>query len=175
MGLKDYLKGIVTSDGFVIGSMISFFAAGPALAVYFGISENIENTRNKEEVFNMGRITGTVVEEVYENRLESVPERHTSGLVSESFSNETVKLNSSYTLKVKKDNDGDLIGVCVIDSARNKKESLDLLVDEGSRISFPIGNVDNINGEYGEIKDEAIFYEDTQQGNKRVDRIRVLD
>ena len=70
------------------------------------------------------RIVGTVLEESYENVLTSVPEYHREGLVSQSHSNETLKVESKYTIKLKTD-DSRTIAVSIVDD-HTKKESLDM-------------------------------------------------
>jgi len=118
-------------------------------------------------------ITGTVLEEVHNNNLNSVPEYN--GLVS--HSNETVSLDSDYTLKIQTD-DGRVLGVSVIDGKETpaKKESLDVLIEEGSRVSFPQGNI--VPGYHRntttELRDETYFTAKTQFGNKCADRITIL-
>jgi hypothetical protein len=68
------------------------------------------------------------------------------------------------------------LGVSVLDAPRMDKEALDILVDKGSRISFIPGNLVE-GGNYGHrcIPKETYFDSQTQFGNKRADRIRVLE
>lgn len=125
-------------------------------------------------------IVGTVLKEGYENTLSPVD--RWDGLVS--YSNETIKLDSKYTLKIKTD-DGRVLGVSVINSKGTRsegavtKESLDILVSVGSRISFPSGNWKSASwvGDERVVRypSETNFTQDTQKGTKRADRITVLD
>jgi hypothetical protein len=117
-------------------------------------------------------IVGTVLSEQYENALARVPEHN--GIFSQS--NETVKLESEYSLKIKTD-DGRIIGLSVIDGDSVKKEALDRIIDEGSRVSFPQGSVSRPNHLYGYVfhdLSETYFTPTTQAGTKRADRITVL-
>ena len=157
-------------------------AGAIALAIgvggYLGISSINEYLRT-EFAKRSQPIVGTVLEERYQNTLTPNPERN--GLVS--YSNETVKLESKYTLKIQTD-DGRILGVSVIDSRGTRsdgavqKESLDALVDVGSRISFPAGNwkSDNWIGDERVVRypSETNFTPETQYGTKRADRIRIL-
>ncbi len=157
-------------------------AGAVALAIgvggYFGISSRNEYLRT-EFAKRSQPIVGTVLEEGYQNTLTPNPEWN--GLVS--YSNETVKLESKYTLKIKTD-DGRILGVSIIDSrgtkseGAKKKESLDALIDDGSRISFPAGNwkSDSWIGNERVVRypAETNFTPDTQHGTKRADRIRIL-
>ena len=145
---------------------------------YLGITSGNEYLRT-EFAKRSQPIVGTVLEEGYQNTLTPNPEWN--GLVS--YSNETVKLESKYTLKIKTE-DGRILGVSIIDSSgtRNegavKKESLDALIDVGSRISFSSGNwkSDSWTGHERVVRDptETNFTPDTQYGTKRADRIRIL-
>jgi len=161
--------------GFIIGT---FMAAIGTIAITQGVSESKERQRieRKNDVPN---IVGTVLDDIYENTLTSVPEKHIDGMLSQAYSNETVKAESKYTLKVKTD-DGRIIGVSVIDGDDFKKESLDAIVNQGSRISFPAGNwspVDagSLDKKYHELKGETYFGSDSQIGTKRANRITVLN
>lgn len=126
-------------------------------------------------------IIATVLDESYQNTLSPVP--NWNGAMS--YSNETVKLESKYTLKVET-NDGRILGVSVIDGKTNhdggravKKESLDAIIEPGTRISFPAGNLRHGNWLSGSghntYLDEAYFTSQVQAGNKRADRITVLN
>jgi len=125
-------------------------------------------------------IVGIVLEESYENTLSPVD--RWNGLVS--YSNETVKLDSKYTLKIKTD-DGRVLGVSVIDSKGSRsegavtKESLDALVNVGSIVTFPLGNWKSASwiGDKRVVRypSETNFTQDVQKGTKRADRIKVLD
>jgi hypothetical protein len=116
-------------------------------------------------------IVGTVLSERYSTILTSNPEFR--GLVS--YSNETVRLGSIYTLKIRTD-DGKILGVSIIDGGTVKKESLDAIIDEGTRISFPAGNWKSPSWSKYEriVEGETYFTPDTRAGTKRADRIKVF-
>jgi len=154
-----------------------------ALAVgvggYFGITSRNEYLRTEFEKRSQP-IVGTVLAESYQNTL--IPNPEFNGFVS--YSNETVKLESKYTLKIKT-KDGRILGVSINDSRGTrsdgavKKESLDALIDVGLRISFPSGNwkSDSWIGDHRVVRNptETNFTPDTQMGTKRVDRITILN
>ncbi|MFH1452296.1 MAG: hypothetical protein ABIF88_03930 [archaeon] len=158
----------------VIGGLVVLgITAGVA---YWGISPA---SNRYEKLFEEGKrpIVGTVLEEVYQNTLSPVPSRN--GFVS--YSNETVKLESKYTLKIQTD-DGRILGVSVIDVDGKdddipiKKESLDVIIEKGSKISFPAGNMRDryYFSEHKKYSNETYFTPETRAGNKRADRITVL-
>jgi hypothetical protein len=132
--------------------------------------------QKKAEAFEKSQkpIVGEVVDKVYERKLEKVPEVYKRGLVSQAYSGETVKLDSKYILKLRTLKDRE-IGVSVLDSQDKDKESLGILVDIGSVVSFPRGNIGKSGDCYSTINKETYFKESTQFGNKRVDRIEVLE
>lgn len=170
----------------VIGGLVSL---GIATGAYFAGSSMLDADRKYERLFEEGKrpIVGTVLSESYQNTLSPVP--NWDGLMS--YSNETVKLESKYVLKVRTD-DGRIIGVSVIDGdefGKNsneqsnigipvKKEALDAIIEEGTRISFPSGNMRHGNWFVGsanrDYPNETYFNPETQAGNKRADRIKVL-
>ncbi len=157
------------SDDF--GIMGLLLSCGAILLCSLGIQ--YKQTKH-EELYETGQtsIVATVIEETYENKLKSVPKKHIEGIMSEAYSNETVKLDSSYTLKLKTD-DGKTLGVSILDGPRTKKEALDVLVSKGTRIRFPKGNLEKY--EFDPIPEETYFNNQTQFGNKRADRISVLE
>ena len=66
----------------------------------------------------------------------------------------------------------------MIDAGDFKKESLDALVNEGSKISFPKGNIMRGNNWRTGLRryfGETYFGVDTQMGTKGVDAFKVLD
>ncbi|MBT4166109.1 hypothetical protein HOE04_03665 [archaeon] len=143
---------------FILGSMslVSAFYASPSTAGLEKESESLDyQIRNRP-------IVGTVLEESYENTL--VPNEEFDGLVS--YSNETVKLDSKYTLKIETSS-GKILGVSIIDGGNVAKESLDILVEEGSKIRFP--------REGSQDRKETYFNENTQMGTKRASRIEILN
>jgi hypothetical protein len=164
----------------IAGSVLATLALGSI--GYFGIKSRKEYLTTEFQRKNTS-IVATVLAEEYQNTLSPNPEKHINGLVSEAYSNETVKLDSKYTLKVETD-DGRILGVSVIDSMGTinegavKKESLDILIKTGSRISFPSGNWNNDNftsrDRIVRSPSETDFTENTQYGTKRADRITVL-
>jgi len=124
-------------------------------------------------------IVGEVIEEKYINPRTLLKNPEYDGLVS--HSNETVKLGRSiYILKIKTDG-GKLISVSVMDNGDGKKEALDQLIEVGSRVSFPRGNL--LGGPWesffpnGDGVDEAqtYFHERTQVGTRRAGWISVLE
>jgi len=169
------------SDSILIGTLVSALALTVAGVGSLAISVSKKKDNEWQRVYEQGqsRITGTVLQEVYENTLSSVPERHIGGLVSQAYSNETIKLDSKYTLKLQTD-DGKLIGLSIIDGARTKKEGLDILIqsaeevgiENATRISFPIGNLYK-SRRNGRLQGETYFTPETQFGNKRAGRIRI--
>jgi hypothetical protein len=87
-------------------------------------------------------------------------------------------LDSKYTLKVKTD-DKRILGISVINGGNIKKESLDMLIEKGSKISFPVGNIHSVD-EGLPVRliiypEETYIKKESQTGTKRADRIRVLD
>jgi hypothetical protein len=168
----------------IIGGVV---ALGIATVVYLAGSSMINANRKYERLFEEGKrpIVGTVLAESYQNTLSPVP--NWDGLMS--YSNETVKLDSKYVLKLQTD-DGRIIGVSVIDGNEFgkyrqgnvgrpvMKEALDAIIKEGTRISFPSGNMRHGNFFVGlanrDYPNETYFTPETQAGNKRADRIKVL-
>ena len=112
-------------------------------------------------------IVAEVVTESYVNNLIPVEKRE--GFFS--YSNPTVTLDSRYTLKCRTES-GHLFGLSVVNGGSVTKESLDSLIEPGSRISFPQGNFSD-DGTY-RYPNETSFRQDTQAGSKRADRIKVL-
>lgn len=151
-------------------------AGAVALAIgvggYSGIkNENLDLAKQYQE--GRKQIVGTVLAESYQNTLSPNPKF--DGLVS--YSNETVKLDSKYTLKIKTD-DGRILGVSVIDAGGIKKESLDALIDEGSRVSFAKGNIRHDNNWSTGLRTwpgETYFGPNSQTGTKGADEFKVLD
>lgn len=118
---------------------------------YFINQDRVEQARKMKELFNSGQtqIVGEVLDE---------------------------SLEKGYSIRLRTD-DGKEIGVSVLDGSKTNKESLDVLVNIGSKISFPTGNIQEDSGTfsgYSEIKEETWFSGNTQCGNKRADRIKVL-
>lgn len=178
MNLKNKVIGVLVSLGIV--------ASG-----YLGISSV---DRKYEKLFEESNrpVVGIVLEKNYQNTLSPVPEKHIDGLVSQAYSNETVKLESKLPLKIQTD-DGKIIGVSIIDGKYHpyggiavKKEPIDIILNSAeevgmknaSRISFPAGNIRHGNWLVGETSrnypNETYFTPETQAGNKRADRIKVL-
>lgn len=158
MGLKN--KVIVGAVALAIG-----------VGGYFGIGRINDNLADEFQKRNQP-IVGTVLAEGYQNTLTSNPEF--DGLVS--YSNETVKLESKYTLKIKT-YDGRILGVAIVDGGNVKKESLDAIIDEGTRVSFPAGDWKSTSWirDNRKARGETYFTPDTKVGTKRADRITVLD
>jgi hypothetical protein len=71
----------------------------------------------------------------------------------------------------------DFISVDIFDGPTSTASSLDKLIDSGSVISFPAGNVD-IDGSsltgFSYIQGETNFERHTEFGNKRADRVMVF-
>tara|TARA_Y100000310_G_scaffold272496_1_gene287490 strand:- start:4907 stop:5461 length:555 start_codon:yes stop_codon:yes gene_type:complete len=134
--------------------------------------ENLEQLKNIYE-FGRQEITATVLDESYSDKLSSVPERRINGLVSKAFSNETLRVNSTYVLKLKTD-DGREISCSFFDAPTRDKEQLDMLVRKGSKISFPRGNVIKTSeGNYKRIPKETFFNEGDMFCKKRADRVDI--
>jgi len=139
-------------------------------------------------------IIGTVLKAWYERVLSQVPKQYSGGPFVSCVSNETVKLDSKYTLRVETD-EGRVLGISVIDFCDHTKESLAILIDsaeevgleKATKVSFPQGNlhhwryVDHLlfrgKREIHQSRDyeETYFQAYTQFGTKRADRIRILD
>lgn len=162
-----------TIPSFVVG-MFGFFG----LMGYSMQSCNNKSEKEWEERFKKSnvQIETTVLDKFYENRLEPVPEKYIDGLLSQAYSNETVKLESKCILKCRTDN-GKEIAISVINGPNTPKESLDILVNKGSRISFPKGNIhpsSKYAHNYERLEKETYFTDSTQFGSKRADRIKIL-
>lgn len=200
----DKIMNLIVAGVFVLGGLAIVYSAKKSRATQKVARSQAAKQISYELQLSNKPITGTVLSEKYENTLSSVLEYHkekqTSGLVSQSnaiaHSNETVKVDSKYTLKVKTD-DGKILGVSVVDGGDVTKESLDAIVNQGSRISFPRGNIKSgsIREDYIQRREnsprfeaikirnqvhldayeETYFRPNTQAGTKRADRIRVLD
>ncbi|MBW2996166.1 hypothetical protein KY332_02565 [Candidatus Woesearchaeota archaeon] len=152
----------------------AFIPALIAIGLLAGPShKEMERERARLYQESLTPVVATVLEESYQNTLSKVPEY--DGWVS--HSNETVKLESKYTLKCKRDDNGKIIAVSVVDGESVKKESIDRLVNKGSRISFPAGNHYQQSIPLREFyhPDETYFKEGTCAGTKRADRITVLN
>jgi len=140
---RKLVRGAFVATSLTTGIVLS------GLMVYMGAQKKEDLIKSNEPII------GTVLEESYKGNLEN---------------------GSTYTLKVKAD-DGRIMGVSIIDGAYYssgsvKKESLDAIVDVGSRISFPKGNMRNQgNADYM----ETVFENDTRMGTKRAYRVTVLD
>jgi hypothetical protein len=110
----------MTSEGFLKRN--AFVAGGAVVGLMFGIPiylscGHIQRQRQEyKRLYHKSQepIIGTVLEESYENNLSSVPEKKIDGLLSQAYSNETVKLDSKYTLRVKTD-DKRILGISIID------------------------------------------------------------
>ena len=156
--------------------IVSTIALVTLVASYFGItSRNAHLTEDWAK--HNEPIVGTVLTESYQNSL--VPNPEWDGLLSKSI--ETVKLDSKYTLKVKTD-EGGVISVSILDSGvygTATKESLDALIEDGTRISFPRGNMRAksliVGSRHNYDERETNFQNNTQMGTKPAYRITVLD
>jgi len=163
-------------NNIIIGAVAVTIAVGS----YLGI--NARKVHLAEIFVKMNEpIVGTVLEERYQNILLPVPESHKGVIIGKSHSNETVKLESQYTLRLRTD-DGKVLGVSVIDSepcGAVTKESLEILIEEGTRISFPRGNMRIpyffVDASRNYDREETPFQDDTQVGTKKADRITILD
>lgn len=125
-------------------------------------------------------IEGTVVEERYveASNLVRSPEKRIDGLVSQAFSNETVKLGrSKYCFKLVTD-DQEVYVVSVIDNDDGGKEAVDLLINKGSRVKFSRYYDSTISGPdalYGlDGPHSTQFVHGRRVGNRRPVDIRVL-
>jgi len=168
----------------IISGVVAVALIGGSVSLINWNSERYAESREKkleDFVRSEQPISATVLHESYENRLEPVPEIHIDGLVSQAHSNPTVTLESAYTLKIRTD-DGRVMGLSVIDGGNFRKEALDQLIDEGSRISFPTGNLCKVDYRGHPIfvgLDIEVYARETyiepnaQTATKRADRIRV--
>lgn len=106
----------------------------------------------------------------------------TATVLSQAYQSAHQNKNSKYTLKLRTD-DGRIIGLSIVDAHAPSvsKESLDAIIDDGSRISFPMGNYRSADfttlsngGGSRHFTEETYFTPETQAGNKRADRVTVL-
>jgi hypothetical protein len=153
----------------------------------FSIPSDIIRARNNRQ--SNQPIFATVLEDVY--KTYSGEEQRTatsSGLgVSVPISGDASKMGlvgvggstrysvpvvkSEYNLRVKTDEGRDLV-ISIFDSESVKKESLDMLISPGTKISFPTGN----RGVYSFERDkETDFSSGARVGSKRADRIKILN
>jgi hypothetical protein len=79
-----------------------------------------------------------------------------------------------YTIKVQLDQTGQVIALNVSDSAFNTKESLDMLIQEGSRISLTAHLRTYEGSETNYFKRMSKIYPDTQTSSRNVNDITVL-
>ena len=175
MTLKDKIKDFLpaVTGWSIVGGIIGGF--------FFGIPYACtSHIRHLAGLYSESQkpIIATVTKEQYENTLSPVPERQIDGLVSQAYSNETVKLNSKYTLKIRREDNGKVLALSVIDGGNIKKEALDMLIKEGSIIYFPKGNLTQPERMMfwkisRRLSGESWITEDTNTGTKRADRIRV--
>jgi hypothetical protein len=151
MILKDLLKVILER-----GLPVLAIPLGVGLMGSIYIQEWMDEDKRRGKIFYAGTITGTIQEEIYSNTKN--------------------KSESKYTLKILTD-DKRTIGVSVLDAPDTKKESLDILIDKDSRVRFPVGNVQrgDKSYNYSYVSDETYFGPNTKFGNKRTDRIEILD
>jgi hypothetical protein len=173
---KDKIRGSITADGVFAtlmgGVLVSVLVGMPT--IFYSQYSNESKKREYRYELGLKPIRGEVLEERYENTLSSVPEKHIEGLVSQAHSNETVKLESKYTLKIQTQ-DGRTLGVSIFDGPYTKKEALDILIDKGSWISFPRGDMYESTGKYNYdyVEGETFYDDNTRFGNKRADRIEI--
>lgn len=183
IGLKDSEKKFIDNTLKItkIASVIGVIGIG--IGIYL---RNINLSENFLE--HNKPIVGTVLEEIYdENTLELNTRRYVDwgifGMVV--YPDHTLKPASKYTLKVKA-NDGKVMEISVIDSeiyGGGTKDSLERIIEEGTRISLPKGNMRaknffsnffNSSNKNYDLK-ETYFQDYTQFGTKRAYRIKVLD
>lgn len=147
--------------------------AGASLGLLGGCDfEERKLAAEKELAESDAHMIVTVLDDEYEEKL--APVRAYDGLVS--YSNETVKLESEYTLIVE-DAQGDTLAVSVVDVRDKKGSALRTLIKTGSIISFPRGNlVKNSSSEVSNsyFSNETYFTPETQFGSKRADRITII-
>ncbi|MCK4589952.1 MAG: hypothetical protein KAT77_05910 [Nanoarchaeota archaeon] len=149
-GRSSLVKGVVTGM-VVVGAIYTTAVIG---ALWYGRKVEKENYPD-----NNKPILGVVLKENYQNP----------------YSDAENKLDSKYTIKVKREDNGQIIAVSIVDAKTKTKESLDMLIDDAetvglekaTRISFPTGN----RGYEGQ---ETYFKAESQTGTKRADRVTVL-
>jgi len=125
-----------------------------------------------------GAMIGTEIENRKEGDVRKEAEQQITGTVLE----EVHGKRDSYTLKIKRDDNGKTIALSVREG-NGKKEALDLLVygvdevgiENATRVSFPKGVVFWHGRTYHEDPRETYFHEDTSVGTRTVDYIKVLD
>lgn len=133
-------------------------------------SEHDKTIRLRQEVLfakSESRITAKVLAERYNNNFNSVNSQEGTF----SYSNETTSLNSNYVIKCETIPDKRIIALNVLNGRTSTKESLELMIDTTSIISFPRGNLESVDGYWD--PDETYFKSETQFGTKSVDRIKV--
>ena len=122
------------------------------------------------------QICGKIIEEVRKDWLNiegkitiSSPYTHTVVGIGDIKSEH---LNSKYVIGIRTE-DNRLLSVEVLDNKGIKKESLDSIIQIGSKICFQAGNIIQVNDtNYIELP-ETYYYENTQFGRKLADRIKV--
>ena len=161
--------GAPLSPGFILSGFLTFGVICGAMTYYFSKKEE----KLKEDFSRSQLPVAAIV----------LSEKYTP---SDCCNNE-----SKYSLVIKTDK-GKEIQLCINDGLKAKKESLDSLINKGSKISFPTGNIayspeirqksyaeiknfyEYTFRDYYKAKDETYFAENTPLGKKCADRIRIL-
>lgn len=133
-------------DKFVM-PMLAFKIVGCSFLIGYELYDKQKRLQEEYDKYS-GKITGTVIEEKYNNA------------------------NLRYTLKLQTIEG--IIAVSVVDTYRVKKEGLDALIEEGSVVSFERSPFYQDGEGLGKYKEETNFTPDIKIGTKRADRIEVL-
>src|SRR3989344_2032810 len=158
--MTEYQCGCITWHGYMDGGTIRCFkhnmgcltTIGASIALFglvtYGIIE-VATSNLRKQLAETKTIVGTVLEEV----------RH----------------KNRYALRLQT-NDGRILGVAITDGSTKTAISLDALIENGTKISFPDNNVErgSLLGGLVCIKEETNFTAETKFGQKRADRITIL-
>lgn len=180
--------------GLVIIPMLSFMIWG-ACSIK-SCQQNEYNRQQKEysTIFNQQPIYAEVLEERYTSSLENVEKEAKlegsgisvgTGGIGMAGGSGTIKYDGlenkdNYTLKVKT-REGKILGLSISDGPTQSKKNLDVIINVGSIISFPPGNLEQ--GEindglihavgYKVISEETNITNNTSIASKRADRIQI--
>ena len=156
---------------------ISLVGGCPAMigsCAYIGYRAHLTSLDERESQLAKSQrlIRGTVQEERYSNVLVPILEKPLDGFQSEIP--QTLNLESKYAIEIVGD-DGLVYGISVLDAPNKQKELLEIVLKEGSRVSFLAGNIyeESTNIPLRTLKEETYFTQENRFGNKRADRIFV--
>jgi len=202
--MKRLIKKIVIPAIFLVATLASGGCGDKRAAEERATYAQVKEYYDTRFIDQNKPIVGTVTEEKYGINLVSSPGSIRSESTSPSLlgtrtlstsgSLESIKIYPFYIIKVKTD-DGRNLAVNVLNSPGQPKEALDMLINQGTRVSFPHGNIEQIEPDkyertfydsdsewrkmraagYETLEKETIFRANTQIGSKYAHRIKVLD